>query len=330
MKRQMAVFLKDLEYGTRFVKYLRQLPRFAYEVVYFSEKEACKQFLQKQEVELFILGGDEEFEPHLMDQVTKIIYLTDQESPESNKQSDSKYQLQKINPFQSMEQICLQIWPDSAKFQQTIVPKQKSEVTMSIITILNLEGISEKIAGTSVFLDAFREQKDIILVDFSQFAFPMQQESKGVENDASYGLSDVLYYLSSNELDLGLLERFTVKSKGVARIQPVNHCLDLLELTKEQMNEFLDMIRLSGYQTMIAIVSIVTEASIALLEKSKAILYLQRENEDNCLLEKVRIQLLDLLAEQDLLKLQVLPIKGEKEVTTQLRKGIVPLLGNGL
>lgn len=321
MKRQMAVFLKDSEYGARFVRYLRQLPKFAYEVVYFSEKEACEQFLQKQGVELFIFSGEEELEPYLMDQLTRVIYLSDQESPES---------IQRINPFQSMEQICLKIWPDSAQFEESIVPKQNPDIQMSVITILNLEAIPEKVAGTSIFLEAFKEQKNAILVDFSQFTFPLQQESKEMESNTSYGLSDVLYYLSSDEVDLGFLEQFIIKNKGLARIQPVNHCLDVLELTRKQMNQFLELINLSGYQTVIAILSVITDASITLLERSKSILYMQRENEGSGLLERVKNQLSDLLSEEDLLKFQVLSVKGEREVTTQLRKSIANILGNSL
>ena len=325
MKKQIVVYLWDTEYGKRLVRYLNQVPEFAYQVVSFSEEEMLMNYLKKQKVCVLITQEQISLEPELYEQMEEVIYLVEhqqsvgQTCDQGHKKSIYFYQ------YQSMEKLLELLPPSQDQIKQE--QRNNSRFEKRVIGIFMPEDVCHASSTARLIAEEIRAKEKAVYVSFVPFDQSEEAMLKAGEIQGTYGMSDFIYYLKEESEDLKrIVQQVVLKSRTLDYISPVNHSLDLLELGKEEVNQILWLLQEAGYTTIVVAISMLTQATVELLRQSKAILCLRSETMPQLWRDRIKQQLGQVLTKEFEDRYYEIDLCNEKELLTKLHRELKGIL----
>ena len=326
MKKQIVVYLRDTEYGKRLVRYLNQVPEFAYQVAYFSEEEVLMNYLKKQRICVLITQDQIHLEQELYEQIDHLIYLVEQQGLCQTCESESKKSVY-FYQYQSMEKLIELLPPNQDQIKQEQINNLSLEKEKRVISIFMPEEVCHASSTARVIAEEIRAKEKSVYVSFIPFDQSVEYVSKAGELQGTYGMSDLIYYLKEEPGELKRMAQQAIsKSRTLDYIAPVNHSLDVLELGKDEANQILWLLQEFGYSTIVVAISMLTQATVELLQQSKAILCLHSETMHQAWKERIRQQLGQVLTKDFEDRYYEMDLCNEKELHIKLHKELKGIL----
>lgn len=321
MREQVIVYIEDRLYGERFVHYLEQ-NRSQSEFFYYSDYELYEKAIKTMKADILIV--DETFVDLqiIKDNVRRVVRLTSSKEYQGSSVEETN-QIKTVYQFQSMKQVMSEIWGDEIQ-ELSLISQRESKDAFNLYTILLLD--SELLQdGVNIFVNNHKASKKTLCISLLQF--DLLCDSKRKREEAIYqGLSDVIYHLSNHTLTREVIESLVVSYKGIDYLPPVNHCLDLYDLTREGAEELLEILICMGYERIFVIVSTMTESSVEFIRCSKHTFYLCLSKENAEYRDYVLGQLNDMLQVKNQSSLESIQAVTQKELMDKLQHRVTELL----
>ena len=328
MKQQIVLYLADMEYGKRLVRYFNQVPEFAYEVVYFSEVQMLLNYLNKQKTCVLITQEKIELEPEICEKLEQIIYLVERQQDLYPRGEEVKEKSVYFYQYQSMEKLLALLLPSQEEIKQQETKLNALQKDSKIISIFMPEDVCHASDTARIIAEEIKGKETSVYVSFVPFDQSIEAGWKMSEMQGTYGMSDLIYYLKEEPQEpRKMIQQVITKSRTLDSIHPVNHCLDLLEFQKEEVDQMLWMLQDAGYSTIVAGISMMTQATVELLRQSKAILCLHSERMPQTWRERIKHQLAQVLSEDFNERYYEISLGNEKELLITIRKEIKEILG---
>lgn len=325
MREQVIVYIEDRLYGERFVHYLEQ-NRSQSEFFYYSDCERYEKAIKTMKADILIAGETLIDLQTAKDSVRRIVRLTSSKENQGSSVEEIN-RIKQVYQFQSMKQVMNEIWAGEIQ-ESSPISQGECKGAFNLYTILLLD--SELLQdGVNVFVNCLRASRKTLCISLLQFDWLCNSKRKWEE--AIYqGLSDVIYHLSNHTLTREVIESLVVCYKGIDYLPPVNHCLDLYDLTQEGAEELLEILTHMGYERMFVIVSTMTEASVEFIRCSKHTFYLCLSRESTQYRDYVLGQLNDVLQVRNQSALESIQAVTQKELMDKLQHRVTELLGECL
>lgn len=324
----MILYLTDMEYGKRLVRYFNQIPEFSYEVVYFSEEQVLLNYLKKQKTCVLITQEQIELEPELYEKMEKIIYLVERQQDLYPRGQEVREKSVYFYQYQSMERLLALLLPSQEEIKQQECKLNQLQKDSKIISIFMPEDVCHASDTARMIAEEIKDKETSVYVSFVPFDQSIGAGWKMSEIQGSYGMSDLIYYLKEEPQEpRKMIQQVITKSRSLDLIHPVNHCLDLLEFQKEEVDQMICLLQDAGYSTIVAGISMMTQATVELLRKSKAILCLHSERMPQTWRERIKQQLAQVLPEDFKERYYEISLGNEKELLITIRKEIKEILG---
>ena len=327
--KQILIYLLDQEYGERFTKYLQKRPDLGYEVISVNNEEQMTLMLEAREFAVVITDCDEELYIQLQQQVIKIIQITAKKELIEDQEiamSENKIYFYK---YQSMENLLPYLLPVQAE----VHAKNKNKIMhqkQSIITIFLPESSSNLIEEAHRIAEEIYtlSKRQSLYLSMCPFDVSLGTKKGGGIEELRHGMSDVVYYLNEKECQIRENRQLFVKEdRSLEYILPFNHCLDLLEMSQQQVSELFPIIYEWEYETIVVAVSMITEATLQIIRRSNYILWLCHQEKSSKQEKLIQEQLEKVGVMEEKQTIYRFVVNDSKEMNARNHKELKRILG---
>lgn len=291
MLRILAIYDLDENYVTRLVEYCNRNKELHYFLCVFTKEDNLDEFIQSNEIEILLMNENLTLKDQWKEHIQNICYLS--EEPKNNVTKEHpvifKYQQAK-HIIENIKNINPNLCYGSN------LNNFSSEVQiLSIITFHN--SISKKGFAFSIAA-LLSEVNNTLFVPLELIPLPLFSNYANKE----HSLSEFIYYLKNDSSFISKLNTCTKESGKLSYISGLTHGYDLLSLSKEDMNKWMEGIRTEkSYQFIVFYLSFYSEAMMEIVKNSDNIFILKTNdtNEEEELKEwRRQNQLLDFSLEK--------------------------------
>lgn len=239
----LAIFDYELDYGNHLMNYINRKSKLSFQTSSFSNIDSLLEYAAENPIDILLIGEDAEKELDTLRDKAKNIYIL----TKGQEIEDSPYPC--IYKFQSANQIVMNILEyyledgnnkmglikttsNSKKVICTLSLDEKSKKNLVSLALSNYYGLSYK----TLYVN---------LEFFSQLSFLKLEESPG--------FSELLYYIKQKNQNLMIkLNSMIHHCNHFDLIPPASHYQDLLEMTEEDIDFFLQcLLDYSDYDVIV-------------------------------------------------------------------------------
>lgn len=267
MRKVLAVYIEDVTYEQYFVRYLTCNRQFPMKVIGFTEYTHLLEYAQKEHIDVLLLDDTFDVTKELNSNVIQTVYLTEDEGRKDR---------ECIYKYQSVERMMKQLLETADISMEVEEKKEYQSSEKKIITIFSPYPSIEQIKSTYEYAKRIQNSSNLLYFNLSQF-----NETSLITNGSNgKTISDFIYYLKQKNKDLfEKLQECIMISNGVNVVAGVDHGLDLMELTKKDMEEWVNVLmNQTTYSTILFEFHQLTPATVELVRVSEVV-YLLLEKE---------------------------------------------------
>lgn len=264
MFKTLAIYDKDGEYAVHLSEYIKSKARGFFQIRLFTEENALKEFLKEEAADILLWGEGSENIDLSIGNYRCLVILT--QTPDSiippGCTSIYKYQ-----PGEAILKGLKELLPEESG------DLRKREDKKELITVFSLNNAH---FSRGFGLDLWKEKARLKNTLF--FMLDPFNGVKGLEiRENESGLSEFIYYLKQNTQSMNKKLLNLIQKKGELHfMKGAAFGADLYEITPEDMENWLQLIYQSEYDTIIFETGIFSPAVIKLLKDSTKI-YLSAE-----------------------------------------------------
>lgn len=268
MNKCLAIYDSDMTFASGLMEYFNRRRDLDFEYFSFSEEEYLLEFLSKKEVEVLLLGEGVSLDEEIAKNKIRYIYLL-AERPKENAMTEHPT----IFKYQAAASIVSQVISEYNKNNNDMAGIKSGK--LEIISIYTpLADIIKYYYALSLSY-SYTERKKVLWIPFDLFStnFLLGEEK------ASHSLSEFIYYLKESNPNISLKEKeLTRYYDGLAYLSGLTHGLDLISLTGEDVNHWLQLMRRSSYyDTVVFYLGIYTDATVEILRQSDYVYIISKE-----------------------------------------------------
>jgi hypothetical protein len=266
VRKIIVLYDSDSIYAARFMEYFQNKQGFEWEVVAFTKKEKLEFYLEGNNIEVFLVGGEEGMETFPVEKVRYCYQLT--EDHETGPENDKVYR------YQSVERIMEQVLSDYMRKQDEISAKINPN-RMNITTVYSsVPGGQDVSIAWSIGFQLARQRKALFvpleIYCLSQLEFIDQNR---------HGLSEFIYYLKDNSNTLRRWKELLNYSNNLAYLSGANHGFDVLSLNREDIQRWIELLRTNtDYQNVVFYLGFYQEAGMELLKLSDRVVVIRGQS----------------------------------------------------
>lgn len=244
MKIKVALLERDVNYLNRLVMAFSTKYADKIEIHSFTNKENALDSLERDKIDVFIIGEVFEIDIEQIPSRCGIAYFVDGMGIESVNEQKA------VCKFQKAELIYKQILNIYAEKASTLTGKKISESNVKNILFTSFSGgvgCSSLAAAYSAKLAI--NNKKVLYLNLEKMGNP----ELFFQGEGQFNFSDVIYALKSKKANLAMKIESSVKTstEGVNYFAAPKIALDMLELKVEEISELLDEIESCGYQYVV-------------------------------------------------------------------------------
>lgn len=264
MFKTLAIYDKDGEYAAHLSEYIKSKARGFFQIRLFTEEDALKEFLKEEAADILLWGEAAEDIDLSSNNYRHLVILT--QAPDSIIPPGCNG-IYKYQPGEAILNELKELLPEEPG------DLRKREGKKELITVFSLNNAH---FSREFSLDLWKEKarlKNTLFFMLEPFSGVKELEIR--ENER--GLSEFIYYLKQNTQSMNKKLINLIQKKGELHfMKGAAFGTDLYEITPEDMENWLQLIYQSEYNTIIFETSIFTPPIIKLLKASTKI-YLSAE-----------------------------------------------------
>ena len=254
-----ALYDSDVLYATRFMDFFKKRKDFPFEIVIFTQRESLEEYLLYHKVEILLIGNSYEGEIS-KEQVSYCYRLT--EYPVKKQVSETFV----IYKYQEARGVMSELLKDYHQ-RKNEPAESASYYQKEIISVFapgqNIQDLSFGWAISSML----SEQKKTLFVVGD--LLPIQLiDSISVHNS----LSEFIYYLKENNNIITKMEALLEHPYGISYLGGISHGDDLLSLRREDIQNWMEELQHTEYQSIVFYLGFYSEAAIEIMKLSSKVL----------------------------------------------------------
>lgn len=187
----------------------------------FSDMESIEEFLEKDMLDVLLVGQDYFDETLDSLKIGKVVRLLE-EKPDNNKENC-------IYKYQAAADIMSQL---NGILNIASYKGQQCEMPVKIIGFYSPVRRCGKTGLAKSLAKKMAKKTDVLYLNLEPFASPIS------DNDDKVSLSDIFYYLEQGKVEEEVFERAVIENEEIKQILPMDSPVDLLGITSESWNEF--------------------------------------------------------------------------------------------
>lgn len=286
MKRKIAVYIPDIRYGERFVRYLAEAKP-QYEVVYYSEMNEFHGYLEKNRPDILLIQESVFHDLKLAEEKSHTFFLTDVLEEERLEE----HVLFMYQPMQDIIRKLFQGEEQSIQTKKVRPVAERNRNQMYLLFMLNERLMPQ---GTNLILDAWKRKQRTLCISLLPFDY-VKDSKKGTFEKPKQGVSDLIYHLSNGTESQEVIQSMIIYSKTVDYVMPVNHCLEVMDFRREMVEKFSNLLHETEYECVLILVAVVTEAIIELAKHCQGVYLLSLDLNNTEYTKVVKEQIENLL-----------------------------------
>ena len=223
--------------------------------------------------------------------------------------------------YQSMQEIIRKLFQEEESGSQLLKSDMMVEVGRKNIFLLFLLDESLMHQGTNLILDTWKKKQKTLCVSLLPFDH-VKEGRKGGFEQPKQGVSDLIYHLSNGTQSQEVLQKMITYSKTVDYVMPVNHCLEIMDFRKEMVGPFSHLLQGTGYECVLLLASVLTEAIIEIANQCQGVFLLSLDSSNHEYIKAVKEQIENLLGSKKACKIESVCVADRKNLIEELQQRI--------
>lgn len=221
MKKKLGI-LDEVAYSYRLMQRLNQDVKFAFQVCSFSEKEALKNFLKEDNLDVLLVGEDFLENYQIFSNIKHVIVLKENES--------ANYEEGSIYKYQPATSILNQL---NSRLKNGCVSCEGEGLPVKIIGVYSPVRRCGKTSLSIELVKVLSKDFRVLYVSMEPFSIiEMNNEC------SSRNLSDIFYFLEQENCKGNIFHEAIMEYEGIKTISPMDSPIDLQEINDSKWNEF--------------------------------------------------------------------------------------------
>ncbi|WOO34520.1 hypothetical protein R2R35_11910 [Anaerocolumna sp. AGMB13020] len=268
MFKTLAIYDKDGEYASHLSEYIKSKARGIFQIRLFTEEDALKEYLKNEAADILLWGEEAEEIDLSINNYSCLVILT--QAPDSIIPPGCCTAIYKYQPGERILNGLKELLPEESG------ELRKREGKKELITVFSLNNAH---FSRGFSLDLWKEKARLKNTLF--FMLEPFNGVKGLEiRENESGLSEFIYYLKQNTQSMNKKLINLIQKKGELHfMKGAAFGTDLYEITPEDMENWLQLIYQSEYDTVLFETVIFSPAIIKLLKASTKIYVSAEEGE---------------------------------------------------
>lgn len=264
-KQVLAVLEPTVEYANLLLGYLQEQKEFMFQVCVFTKEDALRKYVKTTKVHVLLAAEESEYE-NFRREVDCLILLSSGRFVKGQDKDPVIYKFQSAQRI--LKEVC-SICLEQGQAQEGCYFSNAEETKEQIVVFSPYGGVGKTL--TSVVLGhMLGEAKKVLVVNLEPFI----KKYRWLQTESTTGVSELIYYVKQENSNLEMkLQTLVTKAGNMDYLQGVSNYLDLQNMTRKDMFQFLQGIRKhTRYDVVIFDVSFFNEATKVLFELCHVIL----------------------------------------------------------
>jgi hypothetical protein len=259
MQKIMAVYSSDAIYATRFMEFLKKRKEPGFEIAVFTSIKSLVDYSLINEIEILLLGETiSEIED--IKHNSKYIYQLFEHPDDCIVKN-----IPGVFKYQSAKKIIAEIILDYDR--KTITGSDyESRNNIDIISVIPVNGNLNKVSFAWSLAFLLSERKNVLFIVMDLIPVSLL----GQADETNHSLSEFIYYLKENNPGVTMKIKQLIESNGgLSYLTGLTHGWDLLSLTKEDMKNCIEEIRLhTDFNTVIFYLGYYADSMMEVINQS--------------------------------------------------------------